>query len=49
MRAVSAATVADPSTESFNEMLVRLGFGCSPFSAMIEYGEYDYDEDNLET
>jgi hypothetical protein len=48
VHAVSAATVAIPRSESLNEMLVRLGFDCAPFSAMIEYGEYNYDEDNLE-
>jgi hypothetical protein len=50
MLAGSAAAVADArSLQSFDALMIELGFDCEPFSPLVEQGEYNYDEDNLET
>jgi hypothetical protein len=48
MHALPAAAVAPARPLSFDQLMIDLGFDCAPFSPLVEQGEYDYDEDNLE-
>lgn len=40
MHASLAAAVASPR---FDRLMIKLGFDCEPFSAMVEYSEYKYE------
>lgn len=51
MNAVLAVAIAELRLvdQNYDQLMIKLGFDCEPFSALVEQGEYKYDADNLET